>query len=93
MITNETSLTDLAAMVSGALERQGIIATLSGGGAVSIYTKYQYVSEDLDFVTVAVVEQIKQHWSRSGSSELANHDYRFSITPTLTGIWSFPLRR
>ncbi len=60
MITNETSLTELAAIVSDALERQGIIATLSGGAAVSIYTKNQYVSEDLDFVTVALVEQIKQ---------------------------------
>jgi hypothetical protein len=60
VITNETSLTELAAIVSDALERQGIIATLSGGAAVSIYTKNQYVSEDLDFVTVALVEQIKQ---------------------------------
>ena len=60
MITNETSLTELAAIVSDALERQAIIATLSGGAAVSIYTKNQYVSEDLDFVTVALVEQIKQ---------------------------------
>ena len=60
MITNETSLTELAAIVSDALERQGIIATPSGGAAVSIYTKNQYVSEDLDFVTVALVEQIKQ---------------------------------
>ena len=60
MITNETSLTELAAIVSDALERHGIIATLSGGAAVSIYTKNQYVSEDLDFVTVALVEQIKQ---------------------------------
>ena len=60
MITNETSLTELAAIVSDALERQGIIATLSGGAAVSIYTRNQYVSEDLDFVTVALVEQIKQ---------------------------------
>ncbi len=60
VITSETSLTELAAIVSDALERQGIIATLSGGAAVSIYTRNQYVSEDLDFVTVALVEQIKQ---------------------------------
>ena len=80
MITNETSLTDVAAMVSGALERQGIIATLSGGAAVSIYTKYQYVSEDLDFVTVAVVEQIKQAleplgFKRAGQPRLSVFDH------------------
>ncbi len=60
VITSETSLTELAAIVSDALARQGITATLSGGAAVSIYAENQYVSEDLDFVTIALVEEIKQ---------------------------------
>ena len=59
MITEKTSLTELATIVSAALERQGIIATLSGGAAVSIYTDNRYVSEDLDFVTIALVKQLK----------------------------------
>ncbi len=43
-------LTELAAIVSDALQRVGIVATLSGGAAVSIYTENRYQSEDLDFV-------------------------------------------
>lgn len=46
-------------MVSDALERQGIVATLSGGAAISIYTDNRYVSEDLDFVTIALVRELK----------------------------------
>jgi len=59
VITEKTSLTELAGLVSAALEQQGIIATLSGGAAVSIYTDNRYVSEDLDFVTVALVKDLE----------------------------------
>lgn len=45
--------------MSDALEKQGIIATLSGGAAISIYTNNRYVSEDLDFVTVALVRELR----------------------------------
>lgn len=41
------------AEISEALEAAGITATLSGGGAVSIYSQNQYMSHDLDFVTSA----------------------------------------
>ena len=50
-ITSSTSLEELAAIISQALEVAGILATLSGGAAVSIYTNNRYQSEDLDFVT------------------------------------------
>lgn len=59
MISQDIGLTELAGIVSEALERNGIIATLSGGAAVSIYTDQRYVSEDLDFVTLALVKQLK----------------------------------
>ncbi len=52
-ITANTSPVELAALVSQALEAAGIKATLSGGGAVSVYTHNKYQSSDLDFVTVA----------------------------------------
>lgn len=58
-ITQETKLTELAAIVSEALQRAGIVATLSGGAAVSIYTENRYQSEDLDFVTIALVDELK----------------------------------
>jgi hypothetical protein len=47
------TLKELAVIISEALEGAGIIATLSGGGAVSIYSDNQYMSHDLDFVTSA----------------------------------------
>lgn len=50
-INKNTSLEQLAAIVSQALEAAGIPATLSGGAAVSIYTRNAYQSKDLDFVT------------------------------------------
>ncbi len=59
MITEATTLTELAVIVSGALEREGIVATLSGGSAVSIYSDNRYVSEDLDFVTVALLKDLR----------------------------------
>ncbi|MGB5104320.1 MAG: hypothetical protein WBO04_13530 [Steroidobacteraceae bacterium] len=52
-ITGKTTVVELAARVSQALEAAGIKATLSGGGAVSMYTHNQYQSSDLDFVTAA----------------------------------------
>ena len=58
-ITRETTLTELAAFVSEALEAAGIVATLSGGSAVSAYTENRYESEDLDFVTTALLEDLK----------------------------------
>ena len=58
-ITPETSLMELAALVSTALEAAGIVATLSGGSAVSAYTENRYESADLDFVTTALLEDLK----------------------------------
>ena len=59
-IGEETTLIELATRVSEALESAGIVATLSGGGAVSIYTENRYQSSDLDFVTTALLADLKQ---------------------------------
>lgn len=53
VVNRHTSLEELAALVSQALVRAGISATLSGGGAVSVYSENEYKSSDLDFVTSA----------------------------------------
>jgi hypothetical protein len=54
-ITALTSLEELAAIISQELESAGILATLSVGAAVSIYTNNRYESEGLDFVSSAAV--------------------------------------
>jgi len=59
MINEQTSLVELGALVSEALEKAGITATLSGGAAVSIYSENKYQSEDLDFVTAALIEDLR----------------------------------
>lgn len=58
-ISADTTAAELATVVSSALESAGIVATLSGGGAVSIYTDNRYQSEDLDFVTTALLEELR----------------------------------
>lgn len=58
-ITKDTKVEELAAIISQALDAAGIIATLSGGGAVSIYTQNEYQSEDLDFVTAASHKELR----------------------------------
>lgn len=50
-INQNTNLEELAVLISTVLEDAGITATLSGGAAVSIYSKNSYLSMDLDFVT------------------------------------------
>lgn len=57
-ITRDSTLEDVAAIISSALESAGIAATLSGGAAVSIYTNNEYQSKDLDFVTAALIADL-----------------------------------
>lgn len=47
----QTTLAQLAALVSQALDSAGLRATLSGGAAVSLYSDNEYESKDLDFVS------------------------------------------
>jgi len=58
-ITRATTMIELGAIVSEALEAARIVATLSGGSAVSAYTENRYESEDLDFVTTALLDELK----------------------------------
>lgn len=57
-ITEECTVEQVAAIVSDALDKAGITATLSGGSAVTIYSDNAYLSRDLDFVTAAMVADL-----------------------------------
>lgn len=59
VITEDSSLVEVATIVSDALSHAGIAATLSGGGAVSIYSYNLYQSHDLDFVTAAIISELE----------------------------------
>jgi hypothetical protein len=65
-ITERSSVEEVAAIVSDALEDAGITATLSGGSAVTIYSNNAYLSRDLDFVTSAMVDDLKPVLERLG---------------------------
>ena len=78
MIDENTTLEELAVLVSMALEDAGIMATLSGGAAVSVYSYNAYQSADLDFVTsegTKVLREIiaKLKFKQSASSRLFEH--------------------
>jgi methylmalonyl-CoA mutase cobalamin-binding subunit len=49
-ITSSTSIEELAAIVSQALEEAGVDAVLTGGAVVSVYTRNEYEAGDLDFI-------------------------------------------
>ena len=57
-INNKTSIEELAARVSQALADAEINAVLSGGAVVSIYTRNEYESGDLDFISGASTDRI-----------------------------------
>ncbi|GGX43732.1 hypothetical protein [Saccharospirillum salsuginis] len=71
-ITRETSIEELASILSRYLEKAGILATLSGGGAVSIYTHNDYQSYDLDFVTSASRKELRDALAPIGFQESSN---------------------
>ncbi len=57
-ITKRTTLEELAGHVSQALIDAGVNAVLSGGAVVSIYSKNEYESGDLDFISGAGLDRI-----------------------------------
>ena len=65
-INEQSAVEEVAAIVSDALENAGITAVLSGGSAVTIYSYNQYLSRDLDFVTSAMVADLKPVLERLG---------------------------
>lgn len=79
---------ELACLVSEALEKAGIEAVLSGGGAVSVYTENEYESSNLDFVTSTYVKELETALSplgfKKGSGRAFEHsdtDYYLEFPP------------
>ena len=93
-ITDETTVDELAAIISQTLEAVGIVATLSGGGAVSVYTENEYQSRDLDFVTAARHKELRDAiaplgFRESGNPRLFEHpdaDWMVEFPPSPLGF-------
>ena len=83
-ITAETTLIELSAIICETLESKSIIATLSGGAVVSIYSENLYQSADLDFVTAAPIDELKGAleplgFKHSGNPRLSVFDHPQTI--------------
>ena len=57
-ISRNSTLLEVAAIVSAALEEAGFKSVLSGGAAISIYTDNRYESVDLDFVSSVSMQEL-----------------------------------
>jgi len=93
------SVKDLAALVCKKLNDKEIDAVLVGGACVTIYTKNQYVSYDLDFVSHTSLKEISRVLADIGfRRESARHFVRKDcpyfiefVTPPLS-IGSEPIK-
>lgn len=59
-ISRETSLKEVASIISEELKKSGIDAILVGGAVVSIYTQNEYESYDLDFILPGLAKNVSE---------------------------------
>ena len=85
-ITKETTLHELAAIVSEHLRKNKIHALLVGGSVVSIYTNNKYESQDLDFISphehqeiLDVMRKIDFTPDQKGRKNLSHPSCRFTV--------------
>lgn len=89
-IYRDSTLTEVAAIVSDALQSAGIAATLSGGAAVSIYSDNEYQSKDLDFVTAAMVNELSPVLESLGFSHTGIPRFSQFAHPLVEWFVEFP---
>lgn len=58
LISRDTPLVEVAALVCSTLEKHGVVVALSGGAVVSIYAENAYESYDLDFVATGLAKKV-----------------------------------
>lgn len=90
-IRQDSDVSEIAALVSEALDRAGITAVLSGGAAVSIYTDNAYQSKDLDFVSSESLDRIEVVLSEFGFKRHLDRYLKHEDTAFLIEFPSGPL--
>lgn len=73
LIHKDLTLAEIAAIVSDALTKAVITAVLSGGAVVTIYSKNEYQSDDLDFISPADSKRLIEVMSQLGFSKQGRH--------------------
>ncbi len=69
------SIKELGSLVCEIMKEEGLDAVLVGGACVSVYTKNQYVSYDLDFVSHASLKEISRVLSGIGFSRKSTRHF------------------
>jgi hypothetical protein len=90
-ITASTSVEKLAALVCTTLERHGIEAVLTGGAVVSIYTRNEYRSLDLDFVVRGLAKDVRAAMESLGFAKQAGRHFEHPRTQYYVEFPSGPL--
>lgn len=85
-IHKDSTIAEVAAIVSDALAQAEIIAVLSGGGVVSIYSDNEYESHDLDFISPSERKKLAAVMYQLGFSE----QDRYFIHPDTKYFIEFP---
>lgn len=89
-ISSESTLLEVAAIVSEALEAAGVVSVLSGGAAISIYTENRYESNDLDFVSSAAMKELTGILEPLGFRRGAEGRARYFEHPSCAWFVEFP---
>jgi hypothetical protein len=77
----------IAALVSEALTQHGVDAVLSGGAVVSIYSRNEFQSHDLDFISSATREELDGAMDSLGFKRETGRHY---VHPRTEFIVEFP---
>lgn len=97
-IHRDMTIRDLALVVSTTLRQAGIECVLTGGAVVSIYTENRYQSFDLDFISHADHERIRNALAVIGFREEGRHfshpdtDFYVEFPPPPLAIGNQPVR-
>jgi hypothetical protein len=83
-----STIEQVAAVVSDTLTQAGITAVLSGGAAVQIYTSGMYESKDLDFVAAASNRELERALKSLDFERM--HGSRHFLHPTCQYTLEFP---
>lgn len=86
-ITRRSTVRDVAALVSQTLSDAGITAVLTGGSAVSIYSRNRYRSYDIDFVTAASRRELAVVMSALGFSPGTGRHFEHPATRLVAAFY------
>lgn len=72
---------ELAGLISAHLRKHKIDAVLVGGACVSIYSRNEYLSYDLDYVTFATVRELKPVLKELGYEQKTARHFEHKVCP------------